>query len=192
MKKLFLSFFLAASFYGASAQVQFGAKAGLNLANLVGSDVGDESKSKIGFNVGAFAEIPVTESFAVKPELLYSLQGSKADGGEIGDAKLNLSYLNIPVLAKYVIAEGFFAETGPQIGFLMSAKLKAGGESIDGKEWYKSTDFSWAFGAGYQFTPNVGANIRYNLGLSAIPEDSDKIKNSVFQLGVFYKFSSAN
>lgn len=189
MKKVLLSFFLAASFYGASAQVQFGVKAGANLSSLSGDDA-EGLKAKIGFNAGAFAEIPVTEKFSVKPEAVFSLQGAKAE--DVDDAKLNLSYINIPVLAKFNIAEGFFAETGPQIGFLMSAKQKFDGESEDVKDGFKSTDFSWAFGAGYEFAPNFGANLRYNLGLSKLDEEGEaKIKNSVFQLGIFYKFGAS-
>ncbi|MBO9571638.1 MAG: PorT family protein [Chitinophagaceae bacterium] len=189
MKKVFLSFFLAASFYGASAQVQFGAKAGVNIANLTGDDV-DGLKSKIGFNVGAFAEIPVTEKFSVKPEAVYSDQGAKVDGD--GDGKLNLGYINIPVLAKYNIAQGFFAETGPQIGFLLSAKAKSDGESVDIKDGLKSTDFSWAFGLGYELTQGFGVNARYNLGLSSISDDDNvKTKNGLFQVGVFYKFGGS-
>ncbi len=189
MKKVFLSFFLAASFYGASAQVQFGAKAGLNLASLTGDDV--DVKSKIGFNAGLFAEIPVSEQFSVKPELVYSLQGAKSDGE--GDSKLNLSYLNIPILAKYNISEGFFAEAGPQIGFLTTAKAKYDGGSVDIKDNFKSIDFSLGLGLGYELSETYGLNLRYNLGLSSIADDDDaKVKNSVFQLGIFYKFGGSN
>src|SRR5688500_11284231 len=137
MKKVFLSFVLAASFLGASAQVQFGVKAGANIANLTGDDA-EGSKSKFGLNAGAFVEIPVADKFSVKPELVYSLQGAK--GEDDSDEKLNLSYINIPVLAKYNIAEGFFAETGPQIGFLVSAKAKDGDDDTDVKDAFKSTD----------------------------------------------------
>ena len=192
MKKVFLSFLLAASFAGASAQVQFGVKAGANIANMIGDDAGD-AKSKFGFNAGAFVEIPVAEQFSVKPELVYSLQGAKAEIDELDeDVKTNLSYLNIPILAKYNISEGFFAETGPQIGFLMSAKAKAGDEDTDIKDAFKSTDFAWALGVGYELAQGLGFNARYNLGLSKIGEEGDaKVKNGVFQFGVFYKFGAA-
>jgi hypothetical protein len=190
MKKVFLSFFLAASFLGASAQVQFGVKAGANIANLVGDDA-DGAKSKFGFNAGAFVEIPAGEKFSVKPELVYSLQGAKADD-DGDDSKLNLSYLNIPVLAKYNITEGFFAETGPQFGFLMSAKAKEGDDDADVKDFYKGFDFSWGLGLGYELPEGFGFNARYNLGLSKIDEEGEaKVKNGVFQVGVFYKFGAA-
>jgi hypothetical protein len=193
MKKVLLSFVLAASFFGATAQVQFGAKAGANLANVVGDDA-EEAKSKIGFNVGAFVEIPAGEKFSVKPELVYSLQGAKFEETGEDDVKFNLSYINIPVLAKYNIAEGFFAETGPQIGFLVSAKAKQGdADGVDIKDTFKGTDFSWALGLGYELPEGFGFNARYNLGLSKLPEDGDgKVKNGVFQVGVFYKFGSAS
>ena len=57
-------------------------------------------------------------------------------------------------MAKYYVAEGFSLEAGPQIGFLMSAKMKAesGGDSeeIDVKDDLKSIDFGINFGAGYK------------------------------------------
>ena len=177
--------FVFATFFTASqAQVKFGVKAGLNLATLAGDDA-DDANSKIGVNVGGFAEIPVAETFAVKPELVFSTQGAKAEtAGQ--DFKLNLSYINIPILGKYNTSSGFFAETGPQIGFLVAAKAKGGGESVDVKDAYKSTDFAWAFGLGYEMAESgFGINLRYNLGLSTIDDDDAKIKNSVFQLGVF-------
>ena len=46
------------------------------------------------------------------------------------------------------------------------------------------------FGLGYNFTDNVSAGIRYNLGLSNILEDSGdfEAQNSVFQLSLGYRF----
>jgi len=85
MKKLFLFFVCATSFAAAQSQVQFGAKAGLNLASLSGEDVSGEDKPddmsmKLGLNVGVFADISVAETFSVKPELVYSSQGYKLSG----------------------------------------------------------------------------------------------------------------
>ena len=105
---------------------------------------------------------------------------------------INQSYLNIPVLAKYQHSSGLYGETGPQLGFLLAANVKSGGTSQDVKSSYKSTDFSWAFGVGYKI-PLIGAGIdaRYNLGLSNIAAEQVNgysVKNSVFQIGVFYLF----
>jgi len=189
MKKIFLIFVCASSFAVAHSQVSFGLKAGVNLANFSGDNEG--SKSKIGFNAGGFAEIGLAESFSVKPELVYSSQGAKYTEDE-QEGKLNLNYINIPILAKYTHTSGFFAETGPQIGFLASAKAKIGSVEVDAKDGMKKTDFAWALGIGYQLPQNIGFNARYNIGLANIAdgEGNGTLKNSVFQFGLFYRFSS--
>lgn len=182
MKKIFLLFVMAGSFAAASAQINYGVKGGLNVANLGGEDI-EDNKAKVGFHVGGFVGVTVAENFSIQPELVYSLQGAKFDG----DAKYNLSYLNIPVLARYTSKSGFYGETGPQLGFLMSAKAKYDGGSTNVKDDLKKTDFSWAFGLGYLTQSNVGVSARFNLGLSKLDEDGEaKVFNRVFQVGLFY------
>jgi len=202
MKKVLLSAVAVMAFMSVSAQeTRFGVKAGANLATFTG-DV-DDAKSKVGFHVGGFAEIKLTDKFAIQPEILFSTQGAKSEESALGskaEYKSNLSYLNIPVMAKYYVAEKFSIEAGPQIGFLLSAKEKyefsgngvsESGEE-DAKDFYKSIDFGVNFGAGYDFTENLSVGLRYNLGLSNIAETEEgsdaKVKNSVFSLSVGYKF----
>jgi opacity protein-like surface antigen len=191
MKKITLSIIAVLAFGFANAQgVKFGVKGGISLTNLTGDDIEDNS-SKVGFLVGGFAEIKLTEKFAIQPELLFATQGTKfeADGD---DLKYNLNYLNVPVMAKFYVADKFSLEAGPQIGFLLSAKAKAGDEDEDVKDFFKSVDFGVNFGAGYDFTENLSAGVRYNLGLANILDTEEgndsKIKNSVFSLAVGYKF----
>ena len=55
------------------------------------------------------------------------------------------------------------------------------------------TDFSWAFGIGYQSPSNVGIDLRYNLGLTALLGKNDfnsNVHRGVFQLGMFYVLRS--
>ncbi len=188
MKKALLVLFFAATAGAASAQTQFGLKAGANFATLTGDDA-DDAKMKVGLNVGAFARLPISETFKVQPELIYSLQGAKfEDEGE--EAKFNTSYINVPVMLQYHTASGFFAETGPQVGFLATAKAKYEDVEVDIKDSFKSIDFSWGIGVGYQMASGFGVNARYNLGLSNIGEEFEgetaNVKNSVIQVGVFY------
>jgi hypothetical protein len=95
-------------------------------------------------------------------------------------------------MAKYYVADSFSLELGPQIGFLVSAKAKSGGESEDVKDELKSTDVSLNFGAGYDITPNFMIGVRYSLGLTRLQDEifpgEDESKNSVFQISVGYKF----
>ncbi|WP_300569036.1 porin family protein [Flavobacterium sp.] len=184
MKKVLLSAVAIFAFGFANAQeTKFGIKAGLNMANLSG-DI-DDTSMKAGLHVGAFAEIKISDKFAVQPEVLFSMQGAKVDGGDYA-----FNYLNIPVMAKFFVTEQFSLEAGPQIGFLMSAKANPDeGDSVDVKEFLTSTDFGLNVGLGYDFTENFTAGLRYNLGLSNISdEDNGDIKNNVFSVSVGYKF----
>ncbi len=204
MKKIILTVAAVFAFGFANAQeTKFGIKGGVNFANLAG-DIEDNS-SLIGFNVGGLVEIKVSDKFFIQPELLFSAQGAKEEYSETFngttinyDSKLNLSYLNIPVMAKFYVADKFSLEAGPQVGFLLSAK--ANSEATDGtnsssseedvKDSFESTDFGFNFGAGYDFTTNLSAGVRYNLGLSNIAKDSgnDEIKNTVLSVSLAYKF----
>lgn len=209
MKKVLFAAIAVMAFGAVNAQeIKFGAKAGLNIATLNG-DV-EDAKSLIGAHLGAFAEIKITDKFAFQPELLYSMQGAKSEYSESGsgfssnyEEKYKFGYLNLPLMAKYFATEKLFIEAGPQIGFLMSAKYEFKetetfmGDTVtfsgedDIKDNLKSIDFGFNFGFGYEFTQNVFASARYNVGLSDIndQEGSDaKIQNGVLQFSVGYKF----
>ena len=185
MKKVLLTAVAIFGFGFANAQeVKFGIKAGVNMATLTG-DSADNLDSKIGFHVGGFAEFKVSEKFSVQPEVLFSTQGAKADGGS-----LDINYINIPVMAKFYATPEFSLEAGPQLGFLVSAESNPdSGSSTDVKEFLKSTDFGVNLGAGYQFTENFSAGLRYNLGLSNMAEEENvEFMNSVFSLSLGYRF----
>jgi hypothetical protein len=191
MKKVCLIIIVSLNAMAASAQIQFGVKAGLNLStlNYSGPDAGSPAY-KTSFNAGVFSSIPLFTSCYLQPEIMYSGQGFEET---ILDqpTQFETGYLNIPVLFKYQHESGLFAETGPQVGFLLSAKNTVAGFSEDVKSHYESTDFSWALGLGYKFTGiGLGIDARYNLGLTNIAKGSQDAtyKNSVFQLGLFYTF----
>lgn len=192
MKKIILSLFvLAATISVSHAQVSFGLKGGIGMFNFTGADAEGDYKSKMGIMAGAYASIPVGETFAVAPELQFSGQGSKISESSV-DAKFNVNFLNVPIMLQYRNPSGFFAETGPQIGFLMSAKVEVDGESEDYKEFFKSSAFSWGIGLGYKSSLGLGISARYNLSLNSIAKDDEgekiDIKNPGFQVGVFFEF----
>jgi long-subunit fatty acid transport protein len=188
MKKVMLTAVAVMAFGLSNAQdVKFGAKAGLNMSNYTGDVEGTDMK--VGYQVGGFAEIKISEKFAVQPELVFTNLGAKGDFSGVTVTE-HLNYLAIPVMAKYFVADKFSVEAGPQIGFLMSAKMKADGESVDTKDEYNSTDFGLNVGVGYDITENIGVGLRYTAGLSNIAKDSGDFKqgNSNIALSVGYKF----
>jgi hypothetical protein len=184
MKKLFVTILVCITTYSLSAQhTNFGLKAGYNSSSVQISD-GADFDSKSGLHIGGLAHIHISEHFAVQPELVFSCQG-----GERPNNKLKLNYINIPVMAQYMIGDGFRLQTGPQFGFLVSAEQKIGNIEVDIDDTFNSFDLSWAFGASYIFSSGIGIDARYNLGLNNISDDSDfEAKNRVFQVGLFYQF----
>jgi hypothetical protein len=145
-----------------NAQIQFGIKASANFSSLIGPDASVNGR-KVGFQGGALVAIPIASSFSLQPEVNYSIQGNKATPN--GSAYIiTETYINVPVLIKYKRPSGFFAETGPQIGFLLSANISGGPGSGDIKPIYKPADLSWAFGLGYFVKSiNAGIDARYNI-----------------------------
>lgn len=189
MKKLLLSAFAVCAFaFTTNAQeVTFGAKAGLNLANMTG-DI-EDNDMKLGFHVGGMAEVSFSDKFAVQPELLFSTQGYQMDfGGET--VKANFSYINMPIMAKYFVTEGLSLEAGPQVGFLVDAQYKADGDSADIEDT-SSIDFGMNFGLGYKMDSGLNFGARYDLGLSNTydGEGDYKASNAVIQFSVGYFFN---
>lgn len=190
MKNIFVFIFAISITTAIRAQVQFGVKAGYNHTNLnySGSAINDLG-AKSDFNAGVLASIPICSHFYLQPEIMYSGQGTRATDSIPTNASYN--YLNVPILFKYQHASGLFAETGPQIGFLLNAQVNINEQSIDTKSYTQSTDFSWVFGIGYKIPViNVGIDMRYNLGLTNTikANNAGTAKNSVFQIDLFYQF----
>jgi len=196
MKKLFFAvLFTAIAMTSMNAQ-KFGAKVGLNVATLSGDIT--NAKMKMGLHIGAVAEFEITEQFTFQPELVFSMQGTKYDNGTDGyyggidDPRLKLTYINVPLMAKYYLTEALSIQAGPQVGFLMSAKSSASlvGDDVDVKKNMNSLDYGVNFGAGYMMDFGLFIDARYNLGL-ANTVDSDIItrKNNVISVSVGYFFN---
>jgi len=187
MKKFFcsVSAVILIAYVGASQQTHFGIKAGVNFSSVAVND-GADYEGKTGVHLGGLAHIHINPHFALQPELVFSMQGGQDDAE---NTKLKLNYVNIPLLAQYMTADGFRLQTGPQLGILTSAKQKFGDVEVDAGDDVSTVDFSWAFGAGYLFHSGFGIDARYNLGISNISDnESFEARNRVFQLGLFYQF----
>jgi hypothetical protein len=190
MKKTVI--FTATLFFMLNAKAQtahFGIKAGLNASSLNTNPSNSDMQTKIGFNAGFLAHIHTgSEIWAIQPEIYYSDEGAKSKSNS--DNKINLGYINVPVLVQYMFDNGFRIEAGPQVGFLASAKSKEGSTSTDIKDNMKGATFSIPVGLGYLTSSGLGFDARYNFGISNINKsDASKVHSNVFQFGLFYQFS---
>ena len=203
MKKIILSVsILLLTITSINAQAEFGIKGGVNFASIWNTNV-NGIKGRTSFNVGLVAEVETSYSTAVQVELLYSGQGFKYEGGLIGgnealEDTYKLDYLNIPVVFKYYFKEGFSFESGPQLGFLLSAKAVDADENVGVA--FTDASFDWLVGFGYKFDNGFNVNARYTLGLTDIWKgptytppgyyyyNYGKV-NGVFQLTLGYYFN---
>ncbi len=184
MKKILLVG--AVALFGAMNAQVFGVKAGLNVSDISNAD---DTKAKVGFGGGLFMNAPLATNFSIQPELLYNMKGAKASGSD--DISVNLDYISVPVMFQYNATPSFYLEAGPEFGFLVNAKAKVGGISADVKELVEGFEVGIGLGLGYYFAPNIGVTARYTAGLTDVLKDnsgSESGKNSVFNIGLAYKF----
>lgn len=212
MKKLILGIALTAgslafaqttttSSTSSASPVAFGVKAGMNVSSLTNESGLDDQGSKIGFNAGVFANIPVATSFSIQPEVLYSQYGDKYDqtiAGTRYSSARHLDYIAVPVMFQYNIIPNLYLEAGPEFGFLVNAKNKLKNEtdnntineSGDYKDSLNKFNFGIGLGAGYYFTDNIGITARYVAGATDIYKNNngDAVRNNNFQVGLAFKF----
>ncbi len=120
--------FLSLAFQGFaqdSDKTQYGIKAGINFAELIGDDAIPESDRKEGYSIGGYMNFKLSKTLKLQPEVIWSLQGeeSKSNG------RFKLSYINIPVMLKWVEGD-FYSELGPQLGIITISSTESVPESL--------------------------------------------------------------
>lgn len=184
---------------GAKAQkVGFGVKGGLNLSTWTQ----DESKWRVGFHVGGFANIKFNKMFAIQPELMYSMEGNawKIESPEVAGYYTNLNYhttahkLIVPVMFQFTPIRELTLEAGPQFGFNLSLKghldvdsnipealwpddLRDGDIDYD-DDSYNTFELGLALGARFNIAKNMSVGARYVYGLTPLV-DAVKVNGTV-------------
>ena len=169
---------------GAYAQnVKWGAKTGLNIAFETNSDDGS-TNGRPGLHIGVFSDINLGRKLSLQPELVYSMQGSKYEGYTD-----KLDYINLPIMLKiYVLKRELSIDVGPQFGYMVNAKFKHDGTTVDIADAIDNKfDVALGLGVSYTLLEKFDFGFRCNVGTIEIVTDSD-LFNMVFQFGVGYRF----
>jgi Outer membrane protein beta-barrel domain len=192
MLKLFFAGTLMLLLHTASAQIQFGLKAGANISNFTGGDFEDVDKEAlVAPHGGAYLRWRIGPSLAIQPEALFSVQGAKLKSAiEEFDAKI--SYVNIPIMVQFHFGGedgGLFIEGGPQVGFKVNEDVP----NQSTEDFAKSSDLAAALGLGFESKLGLGIGARYTIGISKVGDfESSNIdpdfKNGVIQLSLFFTF----
>ena len=128
MKKLFILALLAMFSTVTFAQITWNAQACINMSSLSGLD---ESKMKVGYQIGVGMEYAITDMWSVRPSLLFITKGAKSDytiDDEGYKSTYNPMYLQLPIMAaaSFDLSDNmkFVAKAGPYIGFGIGGKIK--------------------------------------------------------------------
>lgn len=191
MKTYLLLFFFSALFLtNLNAQsVHLGIKGGANINKLSGQSFSD--KFTFGYHLGGFLEVGIGNKLYIQPEVFFSQVNQDTSSqfrviynNILGSPqpKIQLNYINIPLLIGYKVSDGLTIQAGPQYSILMSKN-----ESLlqNGKNAFKTGDFSVLAGLQLQVS-KFRIYGRYAVGLSNL-NDIDKVdswKSQSIQLGI--------
>ncbi len=226
MKKILLAIIITATLFLPNLQAQdnikYGFKAGLNVSDWGGDAAATitdlvsltnvfETNPNFGFHVGSFMEIPVGGGLVIEPALLYSQKGIKVKGrlpeslpGIIDLLNVNATitnrahYIDMPIVAKYYVNEGFNIFAGPQLSYLASNKLnvEAGAlgfnvlnQALDINEGFRKLDVAMTAGLGYKLPNGFSLSASYDFGLTSLDDrNSFDVFNRVAKVSVGYMF----
>lgn len=174
------------AFTGVQAQEKtaaFGFKGGLNLSNFYTDSV-DDKDVLTGFNAGLYAKLPITNSIAIQPEINFTTKGSEVLTNNTS-TKLNLNYIEVPVLLVANLTENFNIHVGPYAAYMVSSKGSFESNFGSITQTFDTDDFN-KFDAGISAGVGIDLDavnfgVRYNYGLTKISDNNNfDAKNSVF------------
>ena len=171
---LLLTVLFTFSIYGFSQDVKYGVRGGLNISNLdFDNNTAAANKHRNSMYVGFFANIGLSKTIAVMPEIQFSAEGAKAEA-------LHLDYIQAPVFFKFRISEKIHIGAGPQAGIKVHKE----------EDGIKNFAYSGVAGIEYKLNYALFADVRYTHGFSNIFDDNLGVeaKNSNIQIGIGYKF----
>ncbi|HWV64334.1 porin family protein, partial [Chitinophaga sp.] len=173
--------------------LRFGVKGGANLGKLDGE--GFQDGFKLGYHLGAFAQVNLVKGFGVQGELVFSSTKTETtdkfssiyENVSTSDDRKNISlnYLSIPLLANIDLGTPRLKlQVGPQFGALISDRKVLGAAN----EAFKGGEISGVAGLWLQL-PIINISARYIIGFNDVKglnsiASTDNWKNQSIQLGV--------
>ncbi|WP_020568117.1 porin family protein [Neolewinella persica] len=183
-----LSLLFVVALCGSNLSAQnFGVRGGLNLTTISvdtdGANVSFDRQANL--MLGLFLDLPLGgEKFMLSPELSFVGRSYGVDFDFLGtniETKVNLAYLDLGVLAKYMIVDngsvGFYVAAGPVVSYAMSGNVETNGDKedieFDDEDGFNRTNLNLAGAAGLTFGQKFFVEGRYMAGLSSLGDGED-------------------
>ncbi len=183
--------------------IYVGPKVGCAFSRMTNADesFGGTVKSRTGFQFGIVGKFGFTDKFSIQPELSFYQKGVVADASGGFTSKYKTSYIGIPVLAKYALAQvgivkihidgGVYTNvrTGGTYEFKSPTFSESG--SLDNAGW-RRMDYGFALGGGFEYPMEKGIwvfDLRYDHSVVDIhKEDGTFNANTTFGVSITYLF----
>lgn len=180
-KSLILIFVISFLFVleGKSQIIKGEAIVGLNLTQVEGDEV--VGFKKPGLQIGAGALIPIGKKFDITLEVLYNQKGAREGkqyqdtiNGEVltGEYKLNLNYVEIPVLFQFTDKEFITVGAGLSWGRLVGVKEWEHGNRVETTSVengpYSKNDFSYLVDVRIKILGPLKFGVRYQNSIAKI------------------------
>jgi hypothetical protein len=163
-----------------------GVKAGADLNKIDGQSFKDQFS--FGYQVGAFATIPVSKKFGIQPEVIFSqtnidTSSKFSEVYQFNDvSKVKLQYLKIPLLLNFSPNPYVSFQLGPQFGILIDENINL---INNGSNAFSKGDLSMLGGLQLNIR-KLRIYGRYGIGLNNLNDidNKEKWRNQNVQMGV--------
>ncbi len=202
------------------AQARFGIRGGLNVARWQGDAVSSlhdlvqlsngtaQVESRRSFHAGGYVALPITSFLTVEPGLYYSQKGYTLNGTfssntlDFINARATVTnrshYLDLPVLAKVYVTEGFHLFAGPQVSYLLYNSVRARAsvlgfsllnQELNATDNLQRLDVGVTGGLGYKFQNGINLQAAYDHGLRRLDARNNfDTYNRVVKVSLGYEF----
>ncbi|MDR2979193.1 MAG: PorT family protein [Bacteroidales bacterium] len=203
MKNFFLLLLLfSLSFHSFSqSRIKGGVRAGGTASQISGDDL--SGFHKLGGYAGVFANIPLSqnENWKFQMELNFIMKGSNMYVSGLNNPNigrkytLNLFYLEVPFLFKFMPFRNFDIELGPTFNILFGYRESNEAGKIVGRPAFKFYEFSILGGISYTIKEKWGISLRYSNSIIPVRKPTwvydrrvNNQFNSTFALSATYQF----
>lgn len=154
------SLVLSATAFAADVGVEVGFRQQSGKSSLANQS----SESRVGYVLGVSAFFPVSGAFGVRTGMFYVERPLllKATGGA-GEAKIGLSYFDIPVLAAYKFEEYAMVFAGPVFSLKANDSVSGDSGTLSGVTLSDTSSLivPVQIGASFKFAPQLGATVYF-------------------------------
>jgi opacity protein-like surface antigen len=193
---LALLFFAVSTLTWSQQEFNAGLTAGLNISQIEGD--GFAGYNKAGAALGIFANTFFMDELALQVEINYSSKGSQRKT-TIEDPRyfrIELHYVEIPVLLRYFFPVGISAEAGLSGGYLFNSSERDEVSEIEIRTPFNKTEFAFIAGASWHMTQNLAFISRFSYSILPVRQHAGGgtfrwnrgQNNNVLTFGVQYQF----